>query len=223
MESLTPYQQTAVQITMASNKIATPQQLADYRLARRPDGSPMYPRYKDMDDMRRISWLGDQFFGLGALTHYQVTAANVAVDATVLDGKIMENSVLREMTLAEMQEAFNNGVFKEYGEYYGLSCVTLLGFLKGFARSEKKMAASNIIYRIEAKKEQEANERFFRELHEAKLDGKVSVPDFSEKRINGQREKKSYTDAELAAHREKIRQQAAEIRRQAGMEANNEK
>ena len=110
MESLTPYQQTAVQITRASNKIATPQQLADYRLAKRPDGSPMYPRYKDMDDMRRISWLGDQFFGLGALTHFQVTAANVAVDATVLDGKIMENSVLREMTLAEMQEAFNNGI-----------------------------------------------------------------------------------------------------------------
>lgn len=223
MESLTPYQQTAVQITRASNKIATPQQLAEYRLARKPDGGPMYPRYKDIDDMRRISWLGDQFFGLGALTHFQITAANVAVDATVLDGKIMESSVLREMTLAEMQEAFNNGVFKEYGDYYGISSVTMLGFLKGFIRSEKKVMASKIIQRIEAKMEQEANERFFRELYEAKLEGKVSVPDFSEKRINGKHEKKSYTDAELSAHREKIRQQAAEIRRQAGNEANNEK
>ena len=223
MESLTPYQQTAVQITRASNKIATPQQLADYRLARRPDGSPMYPRYKDMDDMRRISWLGDQFFGLGALTHFQLTAALVAVDATVLDGKIMENSVLREMTLAEMQEAFNNGVFKEYGEYYGISSVTLFGFLKGFARSEKKVMASNLIRIAENRDERDANARFFRELHNAKLEGRISVTDLSDKRINGKQEKKFYTDAELSAHREKIRQQAAEIRRQAGKEANNEK
>lgn len=223
MESLTPYQQTAVQITRASNKIATPQQLADYRLARRPDGSPMYPRYKDMDDMRRISWLGDQFFGLGALTHFQLTAALVAVDATVLDGKIMENSVLREMTLAEMQEAFNNGVFKEYGDYYGISSVTLLGFLKGFARSEKKVMASNLIRIAKDRDEREANARFFRELHNAKLEGRISVTDLSDKRINGKQEKKLYTDAELSAHREKIRQQAAEIRRQAGKEANNEK
>ncbi len=222
MDSLTTYQQTAVQITRASNKIATPQQLADYRLARRPDGSPLHPMYKDMDDMRRISWLGDQFFGLGALTHFQVTAANVAVDATVLDGKIMESSVLREMTLAEMQEAFNNGAFKEYGDYYGISSVTLLGFLKGFARSEKKAMASNLIRIAENRMEMEANARFFRELHNAKLKGRISVTDLSDRRINGKQEKKFYTDEESAAHREKIRQQAEAIRRQAGMEANHE-
>ena len=214
MDSITPYQQTALQITRASNEIATAKELADYRLAKNPDGSFVHARYKDGNEEQRIAWLGEQFFGLSAITHTALTATSVALDVTSLDQEIMRNSVLREMTLVEMQEAFRNGVFKEYGDYYGLTAVSMFGFLKGYCKADKKLSASVIVNRHYAKLEQERDAKFFRELYEAEKAGKITLPDFSQMRINGPQGKKVYTPEESAAHREKVRRQAEEILRQ---------
>jgi len=187
--------------------------LADYRLAKNPDGSFVYARYKDGDEEQRMAWLGEQFFGLSAITHTALTATSVALDVASLDQEIMRNSILREMTLVEMQEAFRNGVFKEYGDYYGLTAVSMFGFLKGYCRADKKQSASVIINRHNVKLEQERNEKFFRELYKAEKAGKMTLPDLSHMRINGHREK-NYSPEESVAHREKVRRQAEEILRQ---------
>ena len=212
-----------MQIISSGGNIATADDLARLRLATDETGVRIYPRYKDGRDEQRLSWLNKQFFGLALIAHQTVDPTTIKVDLFTLDKEIMDHSVLRELTLVEMQEAFRRGIFKEYGEYYGLTAVSLIGFLKGFVRSDKKVAASSIIYKLEARKEQEANARFFRELYQAEKEGKIEVPDFSENRINGPQAKKTYTDEELAAHREKIRQQAEMIRRQAGKEGGDER
>lgn len=212
-----------MQIISSGGNIATADDLARLRLATDGAGVRIYPRYKDGRDEQRLSWLNKQFFGLALIAHQTVDPATIKVDLYTLDKEIMDHSILRELTLVEMQEAFRRGIFREYGEYYGLTAVSLVGFLKGFVRSDKKVAASSIIYKLEAKKEQEANARFFRELYQAEKEGKIEVPDFSANRINGPQAKKTYTDEELAAHREKIRQQAEMIRRQAGKEGGDER
>lgn len=183
MESLTTYQQTAIQIASSGSKIATAQQLAELRLARNPDGTNRFPRYMQGDIKSRLSWLGDQFFGLAVLLHVSVSHDSVGVDCVALDNEIMENSVMRELTLVEMQEAFRKGINHEYGDYYGLTSVSMLGFLKGFIRCEKKQAASAIVYKRREQEEREKNSLFFRRLYEAKKAGLIDLPDM-DKRID---------------------------------------
>ena len=209
MESLTTYQQTAIQIASSGSKIATARQLADLRLAKTSDGRNAYPRYKDFDMKSRLSWLGDQFFGLAVLLHVSISVEAVSVDTVALDSEIMDNKVYRDLTLIEMQEAFRKGVNREYGDYYGLTSISMLGFIKGFMNSEKKREAVSIVCRQNMIDEQEATSRFFRELH-----GHIEVPEFTSFKLKDNAEKKNYTPEESAAHREKIRQQAEEIRKQ---------
>lgn len=216
--SLTVHQQTAMQIASSGDRISTAQRLVEFRLAKGPDGRNANARYKDGSDAQRISWLGDQFFGLSILAHVSVDVSSVKIDCLALDHEIMEDGTLRELTLAEIQEAFRKGINKEYGDYFGITSISMLGFLKGFLKSEKKQSATAIIYRHNLRLEQEANSRLIRELHAAETSGKVSLPDFSEKRVNAPQTKRIYSDEELAAHREKIRQQAEEIRRMAKMD-----
>ena len=110
-----------------------------------------------------------------------------------------------------MQEAFKKGIAGAYGDYFGLSYASLIKFLNGFLRSEKKMSATAIVNRHNAKLEQERNERFFKELYAAQKAGKIELPDFSQHSINGPQAKKVYTSEESAVHRERVRQQAVDI------------
>ena len=222
MEQIAIRQETALQIISSGKQIATPLQLADLRAAKLTDGRHAYPRYKDGSDEQRLSWLNKQFFGLALITHMTIDPATIKVDITTLDENIMSDPLLNDLTLVEMQDAFRNGVFKEYGEYYGLTAVSLHGFLKGFLRSEKKAGASAIFHRRRAKAEQEANERFYKELYEAQKAGKIELPDFSQHRINGPQAKKTITPEESAAHREKVRRQAEQILKQAKNETKEE-
>ena len=214
MDSITPYQQTALQIANSGKEIASPQQLAELRLAKDAGGHHVFPRYRSLPQLQRIEWLGDQIFGLAILTHTTATFDAVSVDSTALDAEIMDNPILSDLTLIEMQEAFKKGITKAYGDYFGLSYASLLQFLNGFLRSEKKMSATAIVQRHYAKLEQERDAKFFRELYEAEKAGKITLPDFSHMRINGPQGKKVYTPEESAAHREKVRRQAEEILRQ---------
>ena len=223
MNDLAIRQETALQISKASSKIATAEQLADVRAAKLADGRNAYPRYKEGGDAERYSWLNKQFFGLALIAHITIDPVTIKVDVDTLDSEVMQDSYLRELTLVEMQEAFRKGLNGEYGEYFGLSSVSLLKFLKGFIRSEKKAAAAAIFHRRRAKAEQEANERFYKELYEAQKAGKIELPDFSHMRINGQQAKKVYTSEESAAHRERVRQQAEAILKQAKQGSNGTK
>jgi len=185
MESLTTNQQTALQIANSGKKIATPQQLAELRLAKDASGNNLYPRYRSMPQMSRLAWLGDQFFGLAILTHTTATFETVSVDSVALDDEIMEDRLLSDLTLVEMQEAFKKGIAKAYGDYFGLSYVSLLGFLRGFLKSEKKVAAANIVYQRMKQEEKAKDALFFKTLYEAQKEGKITIPDFSGMNLNG--------------------------------------
>ncbi len=222
MEQIAIRQETALQIVSSGKQIATPLQLADLRAAKLADGRNAYPRYKDGSDAQRLSWLNKQFFGLALITHVTIDPATIKIDIITLDEDIMADSRLNDLTLVEMQEAFRNGVFKEYGEYYGLTAVSLHGFLNGFIRSEKKAAALAIFHKRRVKAEQDANERFFKELYAAQQAGKIELPDFTQHRINGPQAKKVYTSEESAAHREKVRRQAEQILKQTNNETKEE-
>ena len=84
MESLTTHQRAALQIARADGKIATAEQLAEFRMAKKEDGSPLWPRYMDGSDKERLSWLGDQFFGLAVLSHITLSSATVTVDTVTM-------------------------------------------------------------------------------------------------------------------------------------------
>lgn len=212
MKELTIQQQTAMQIANSGNKISTPEQLAELRLARLDNGNFAYPRYKDGSDTQRLSWLNRQLLGLALIAHQTVDPTSIKIDLLTLDNGIMENTNLRELTLPEIQEAFRKGVNREYGDYYGLTSPSLFGFLTGFLKSEKKQAATAIIHHREIKEQQEKDARFFRELYEAKQKGLIDLPDFHGALDDaGPARKKTYSAEELAAHRERVRQQAEEI------------
>lgn len=213
MDSLTTNQQTALQIASSGNRIATPQQLAEVRLAVDANGKHIYPHYCELEQIVRVSWLGDQFFGLAILTHTSATSEMVSLDAVALDNEIMDNPILRDMTLVEMQEAFRKGAGKEYGDYFGITYASMLGFLRGYLKSEKKIRAAQIVNKRLAEAQRNANSMFFQELKEASEQGKIELPDFSKMRVN-RRVKKTYTPEESAAHREKVRRQADEIMKQ---------
>lgn len=223
MDSLTVNQQTALQIANSGNQIATAEQLAKMRLAVDANGKHLYPHYREYAQVDRLSWLGDQFFGLAILTHTTATFEIVSIDSVALDNEIMDNPLLSDLTLMEMQEAFKKGIGKEYGEYYGITYSSMLGFLRGYIKSEKKMRAVQIVNEQRKKERQEADARFFRELYEAQKAGKIELPDFSHMRINGKQEKRTITPEESAAHRARVRQQAEEILKQSKQRSDDTK
>lgn len=222
MEDLAIRQQTALQIASSSNKIATAEQLADLRASTMENGMHVYPRYKELQEDVRLSWLNHQFFGLALIAHVNIDPVTIRVDISTMDADIMSDPILKDLTLVEMQEAFKKGLNSEYGEYYGLSSVSLMKFLKGFLRSEKKASATAIFHRRRERAEREANSRFFKEMHEAQSAGKIVLPDFSENKVNGPQKKRIFTDEESVAHREKVRLQAEEIYRKAKLNKEDE-
>lgn len=175
-----------MQIINSGTKLTSAEKIAQLRGAVSKDGRRVYARYRDGKPQERLSWLNRQLFGLALIAHTNVDAVTVKVDITNLDGEIMANRILRDLTLIEIQAAFRNGINGDYGDYFGLSSVSLLKFLKGYLRSEAKIAASAIAYNKRIKAEQEANAQFFRKLYEAQEEGKIQLPDFSHMRVNGE-------------------------------------
>ena len=179
MDELTIRKQTAMEIISAGKKIDTPERLAELRMDK------SVPHYKDVSPQERVAWLGAQLFGLSLLAHIRVDGDTVIIDATMLDTEIMEDNLLRDLTFVEMQEAFRKGLNGEYGEYFGLTSVSLLMFLNGFLRSEKKMKASAIVRKAREQEQKAKDERFFKALYQAEADGKIKLPDFSRMFVNG--------------------------------------
>lgn len=219
MDDLVVRQKTAMQIASSGNKIATAEQLADLRSATNEDGRRTYPRYKDGGQEQRLSWLSRQLFGLALIAHINVDPMMAQVDIVTLDGEIMDNDYMKDMTLVEIQEAFRRGINREYGDYFGLSSISLSSFLRGFLRSDKKRSAAAIIRRRNAKKTAEAEISFQEQLKDAQMKGLINMPDFS----GMVSRKKVYSAEESAAHRELVRRQAQAVREQAKREAGNEK
>ena len=190
--------------------IATPQALAEIRMDER-----RYPHYCNIPVQVRLKWLANQIQYLVSITRIRdFEAREPIVMATSLDEMITRDSDMAGLTLPELADAFKNGVFGLYGEFYGLTAPSLYGFIDKFLSSEKKKEASAIVLKSreqsyeekKAAEKEEMQRRIRAEIEEAKRNGSF-VPTgkvwFKPQTVD---------DAiDSAAHREKVRRQAQAI------------
>jgi len=158
-----------------SSRIGTPALLAEHLL------SPNARRYRQGEEDRRKQWLFRQIGACYFIAHQKQPAWDaMTIDTDMLDASMMEDPVISNLTSVEIQEAFRAGVTGAYGEFYGISPKSLLGFLKSYIASEKKVEAHRMISMRQEKEDKEANERLWREIQAQKEKG-MFVPTWGPK------------------------------------------
>ena len=193
--------------------IDTPQALAKIRM-----NESMYPHFNMVQRPARQEWLAGQIKYLASITRIRdLDAREALLMATALEDMIAQDAGMANLTFPEIADAFKNGVFGIYGEFFGLTAPNLYGFLDSFLRSEKKREATEIVlkskeesYAEKKAAEIEKNLKKIRdEIEEAKRRGDF-IPTgkiwFKPKTVD--------EAIDSSAHREKVRQQAKEILRQ---------
>ena len=102
------------------------------------------PHYKDTDPAHRQKWLAQQIMTCNLINHSPKTDADIIkLDAATLDGGIIKEKALADLTLPEIAFAMLHGTLGEYGEFYGLNARTFLGFLREFLRTDLKEWATH--------------------------------------------------------------------------------
>ena len=202
-----------IQIYQTNDSIAIPtaESIAAIRL------NPEYPRYESIQQQARLKWMAKTVMKLNKMRHNDITANEAMIDAAALDARMMQDMYMKDLTLPEIEDAFNDGMFGVYGEYFGITAMTLYGFLDGFINSEKKAEAAKIIRKTKdqlraekTKREyEEQQKKIMAEIEEAKRSG-TFVPTgrvwYKPKTVDN-------AISESDEHREKVRKQAEEILR----------
>ena len=153
-------------MVQTNNKVGTVEKLAAHLL------SPNVRRYRQGDEGKRKQWLFRQIGACYFIAHQkQPSWESITIDTDMLDASMMDDSVISNLTSVEIQDAFRAGVTGMYGEFYGISPKTLLGFLKSYIASEKKIEAHRLITHRQEQEDREANERLWREIQEMKKKG----------------------------------------------------
>lgn len=201
LEIARPEQQMALQLLQTTSKIATAEQLAAVRL------NPNIPRFYMLKKADRINWLKDQIFVLNYMRHVkEVNELDILIDATATDYAITEEQPgLATLTQVEMQDAFRMGINGSFGEFYGITPATLVGFLNSYWKIEKRQKSTTIIYQKKKAEEEEKQRRFDKAMYEAKSKG-FEIPFWPSKRG-----KKKVTESESDEHRKLIEKQRNEI------------
>lgn len=149
-----------------NNRIGTSEMLAAHLL------DPTARRYREGDEGKRKEWLYQQMGACYFLAHQKLPSWDVlTIDTDVLDASMTDDPVISNLTSVEIQEAFRAGVTGVYGDFYGITPKSLLGFLKSYVSSEKKLDAHRLITMRREKEDREANERVWAEIQKAKANG----------------------------------------------------
>lgn len=144
------------------------------------------------------------------MTHSSRISSDVdlLIDSSLVDRMIMEDKGMRSLTLVEMQEAFKKGILKEYGDYYGITPVSLIGFLKGFKNSPKRQRALSILHKREQQRKEEEKNREMRMLYEPRISS-LKLPFW-----DSARGAKGKSTDDSSEHRRKIKEQRETIMRE---------
>ena len=170
----TEEQTTALQVIRMTNDISTPAKLAAVI------SNPNALRYYQLSGEERIRWLANQINLMNLMCHNKATTEmDIAIDAALTDRCIMDQSILRALTLVEIQEALQNGICREYGDFYGITAPSIISFLRGFLKSEKKIRAEAIAYENQKKAKEEATSRFWKEIFRAVHEDGFELPEFT--------------------------------------------
>ena len=158
-----------------NNRVGTAEMLAAHLL------DPKVRRYREGDEDKRKQWLFRQFGACYFIAHQKQPSWDaMTIDTDMLDASMMDDSVISNLTSVEIQDAFRAGVTGVYGEFYGISPKTLLGFLKSYVASEKKLEAHRLITHRQVQEDKEANERLWAEIQAQKAKG-MFVPSWGPK------------------------------------------
>lgn len=158
--------QEAGKIVRTNSRIGTAEMLAEHLL------SPMARRYRQGEEGRRKEWLYQQMGACYFINHQKLPSWDVmTIDTDVLDAAMMDDPVIANMTSVEIQDAFRAGVTGAYGDFYGISPKSLLGFLKSYVASDKKIEAHRLITMRIERENREANDRLFEEIQKKKAEG----------------------------------------------------
>ena len=158
--------QEAGKMVRTSNRVGTAEMLAAHLL------DPRARRYRQGEPGRRKEWLYQQMGACYFINHQRLPSWDMlTIDTDVLDASMMENPVIANLTSVEIQDAFRAGVTGTYGEFHGVTPKSLLGFLKAYISSDKKLDAHRLITMRQEKEDREANERLWAEIQEAKAKG----------------------------------------------------
>ena len=129
-------EQALTSSSQALPEITSVRSLVDIRKAQ--------PHYKDTDPAHRQKWLAQQIMTCNLINHSPKTDADIIkLDAATLDGGIIKEKALADLTLQEIAFAMLHGTLGEYGEFYGLTARAFLGFLREFLRTDLKEWAAH--------------------------------------------------------------------------------
>ena len=96
------------------------------------------PRYRDVDIAERQAWLTEKIIYCNALNHTKPDPNFLKVDTAALDEAMMKDAKIADLTAPEISFAMFHGTMGEYGEYYGLTARTFMGFFREFFRTDIK-------------------------------------------------------------------------------------
>jgi len=162
-------------MVQTNNKVGTVEKLAAHLL------SPNARRYRHGEEDRRKRWLFRQIGACYFIAHQKQPAWDaMTIDTDMLDASMMDDPVISNLTSVEIQDAFRAGVTGVYGEFYGVSPKSLLGFLKSYVASEKKIEAHRMITQRQMQEDKAANERLWAEIQAQKAKG-MFVPTWGPK------------------------------------------
>lgn len=172
------FRQAAGRMVRTNNSVGSVELLAAHLL------SPSVRRYREGEPGKRKQWLFRQIGACHVLVHTRPDNLPswdlMTIDTDVLDASMMEDPTIANLTSTEIQDAFRAGVTGVYGEFYGISPKTLLGFLKAYVSSEKKIEAHRLITQRRVAEDKEANERLLAEIQAQKARG-MFVPTWGPK------------------------------------------
>ncbi len=158
-----------------NNSVGTAQLLAAHLL------DPKVRRYREGNEDKRKQWLYRQIGACYFIAHQRQPSWDaMTIDTDMLDASMIDDPVISNLTSVEIQDAFRAGVTGVYGEFYGISPKTLLGFLKSYVDSEKKIEAHRLITQRQVREDKEANERLWAEIQAQKAKG-MFVPSWGPK------------------------------------------
>ncbi len=120
--------------------VREPNTLASIRLDER-----RHPHYATIPLNARRQWLSAEIVKLNMLKHQRPDPDILELDTVALDEYIMADTLVRDLTQAEIDFAFRSGLKGDYGEYYGLTADSMFGFLEGFLHTPEKKEAARLV------------------------------------------------------------------------------
>lgn len=127
-----------IPIDRTNNSIvaATPEEIATLRLENQ------HLKYGYQPRRERLKFLEDELALCAMIKHEEIDDTMIPLEAQVLDDYLIDSQETRDLIPQELDYCFRMGIAGKFGQYYGLTPVSLYGFVQSYLRTRKKFEAS---------------------------------------------------------------------------------